>query len=70
MAARPGDEEDAALAAFCHREYARLVGALTLYCGDGDVAQELAQEALVRACERWSGYARCARRVRGCIGWR
>lgn len=55
MADRPGGEDDAALAAFCHREYPRLVGALTLYCGDGHVAQELAQEALVRACERWSG---------------
>lgn len=55
MADRPGDEDDAALAAFCRREYARLVGALTLYCGDAHVAQELAQEALVRACERWSG---------------
>lgn len=44
---------DAALAAFCRREYPRLVGALTLYCDDGGVAEELAQEALVRACERW-----------------
>jgi RNA polymerase sigma factor (sigma-70 family) len=44
----PGD-----LVAFCHVEYPRLVGALSLYCGDRDVAEELAQEALVRACERW-----------------
>lgn len=47
------DDGDVALAAFCRREYARLVGALTLYCGDRHAAEELAQEALVRACERW-----------------
>ena len=42
------------LADFCSREYPRLVGTLTLYCGDRDVAQELAQEALARACLSWS----------------
>lgn len=41
------------LDAFCRREHARLVGALSLYCGDASVAEELAQEALERACERW-----------------
>ena len=40
-------------AAFCHREFPRLVGSLTLYCGDPDVAEECAQEALARACQRW-----------------
>ena len=34
-------------------EYPRLVGALDLYCGDLGVAEELAQEALSRAWERW-----------------
>lgn len=48
-----GEGGDGALAVFCRGEYPRLVGALTLYCGDGHVAEELAQEALVRACERW-----------------
>lgn len=43
-----------ALAAFCEREHPRLVGALSLYCGDAAVAQELAQEALLVACRRWS----------------
>lgn len=42
------------LDAFCRREHPRLVGALSLYCGDPSVAEELAQEALERACERWS----------------
>ena len=32
----------------------RLVGSLTLYCGDRLLAEELAQEALARAIERWS----------------
>lgn len=42
------------LEAFCEREHPRLVGALSLYCGDRLVAEELAQDALGRACERWS----------------
>lgn len=42
-----------AMAAFCYREHARLVGALTLFVGERDVAEELAQDALVRACQRW-----------------
>lgn len=39
------DEE---LADFCRAEYRRLVGVLSLYCGDREVAEELAQDALVR----------------------
>lgn len=41
------------MAEFCRSEYARLVGSLGLYCGDRDVAQELAHEALMRACRDW-----------------
>lgn len=41
------------LEAFCHAEYAPLVGLLGLYCGDGHVAEELTQEALARACRDW-----------------
>lgn len=44
----------AELEAFCAREYPRLVGALSLHCGDSVVAEELAQEALARACDHWS----------------
>lgn len=40
-------------AAFCAAEYPRLVGALGLYVGDRAIAEELAQEALLRACQRW-----------------
>ena len=32
---------------------ARLVGSLTLYCGDPGVAEELAQDALIRVWDRW-----------------
>ena len=41
-------------AAFCDRVSGRLVGSLTLYCGDRHIAEELAQEALARAWERWA----------------
>ncbi len=42
------------LAVFCTEEHPRLVGAMTLYTGDRLLAEEIAQEALVRVCERWS----------------
>lgn len=42
-----------ALVLFCRREHPRLVGALTLYCGDRVVAEEIAQDALATVCERW-----------------
>lgn len=37
----------------CAREYPRLVRLLTLYCSDRDVALDLAQETMVRACMHW-----------------
>jgi RNA polymerase sigma factor (sigma-70 family) len=46
--------EGAGLREFCAVEYPRLLGSLTLYCGDRAVAEELAQEALARACISWS----------------
>jgi RNA polymerase sigma factor (sigma-70 family) len=39
--------------AFCVEEHPRLVGSLSLYCGDRAVAEELAQDALARACRDW-----------------
>lgn len=39
---------------FCTEVRAPLVGALVLLCGDRGVAEELAQEALARAYQRWS----------------
>lgn len=38
---------------FCQREYPRLVGFLDLYVGDSHTAEDLAQEALLRAAQRW-----------------
>nr|MBA2600298.1 sigma-70 family RNA polymerase sigma factor [Actinomycetota bacterium] len=31
-----------------------MVGLLSLYCGDADVGEEMAQEAIVRVCRDWS----------------
>lgn len=42
------------LAAFCEVQRPRLVGMLGLHCGDADVAEELAHEAIAKACERWT----------------
>ena len=39
---------------FCRAEYSPLVRTMDLYCGNRFVAEELAQEALVRACSHWS----------------
>lgn len=47
-----GPGEDGRLV-FCRQMHPRLVGALALYCGRLDVAEELAQEALARALARW-----------------
>lgn len=52
-----GDEFDA----FCAREFPRLVGALALWCGDRDVAEEVAQEALARAYRDWGRVRRYER---------
>lgn len=45
---------DQELAAFCQAEHRRLVGALSLYCQDRQVAEELAQDALLRVVTNWS----------------
>lgn len=38
---------------FCEAQYPRLVGLVGAYCGDADLAEEIAQEALARACRDW-----------------
>jgi RNA polymerase sigma factor (sigma-70 family) len=48
------------LAAFCVSEYPRLVRALSLYCGSREEAEDAAQDALVRVCERWRTVATMA----------
>lgn len=40
--------------AFCSRQHPLLVGSLTLYTGDPDLARDLTQEALARACLHWA----------------
>lgn len=40
--------DEGAFAAFCHAQYARLVGALTLYTGDRELAHDLVQETYTR----------------------
>jgi RNA polymerase sigma-70 factor, ECF subfamily len=53
LAEASAGSDDADLAAFCAQLYPRLVGALGLYCGDVELAQELAQETLVRLWRNW-----------------
>jgi RNA polymerase sigma factor (sigma-70 family) len=48
-----GGRVDEELAAFCRAEYGRLVGALSLYCRDRHVAEELAQDTIVRVIGHW-----------------
>lgn len=48
------DQADTAAAVgFCTRMRPALVGTLSLYCGDADVAEELAQDTLARVWDRW-----------------
>ena len=42
------------MSGFCREEWPRLVGSLAFYTGDRDLAEELAQESLVRVVQRWS----------------
>lgn len=39
--------------AFCEREYPAIVGALSLWCGDRGLAEEVASEAFARAYRDW-----------------
>ena len=42
------------LTRFCREEWPRLVGSLALYTGDRDLAEELAQESLIRVVQHWT----------------
>lgn len=46
-------ETDPGLEQVCGREYPRLVGMLALHVGDVQVAEELAQDALLQLCRKW-----------------
>ena len=54
----PSVQPPEGLEAFCEANKARLVGLLTLQCGDPHVAEELAQETLVKVCVRWRSVER------------
>lgn len=47
------DGTEAELVALCADEYGRLVGSLRLFTNDAGIAQELAQDALLKLCEHW-----------------
>jgi RNA polymerase sigma factor (sigma-70 family) len=49
---------DDELAEFCHAEHRRLVGTLSLYCRDQHVAEELAQDVLIKVIGHWSSVRR------------
>lgn len=53
------------LEGFCESNKERLVGVLTLHCGDPHTAEELAQETLVKVCIRW----RSVERMRNPEAW-
>lgn len=50
---RGQEPDDVALVAFCEREHPRLVGALSLYLNNPSLAEEFAQEALIRVMDAW-----------------
>jgi RNA polymerase sigma factor (sigma-70 family) len=52
-----GSSDARDLDVFCRDLYPQLVGMIGLYCGDRDLAEEVAQEALARACRHWSRLA-------------
>lgn len=51
---------------FCVDAYPQLVAALTHHTGNQWLAEELAQEALIRACDRWDAHVS---RLESPIGW-
>lgn len=48
-----GRMHDGEFTALCEREFPRVVGALTLWCGDRAVAEEVTSEAFARAYRDW-----------------
>ena len=64
------DDDDRQLADFCASAYPQLVGALAHHTGDLLLAEELAQEALLRVCRKWSHVRSLASRGMGLPGGR
>lgn len=40
-------------AVFCREQHGRVVATIAVYCGDPALAEEVAQEALAKACQHW-----------------
>lgn len=53
------------LAAWCRSAYPRLVGLIDVYCGDLQVAEDVAQETLLKVCRDW----RRVRRMNSPTSW-
>lgn len=56
---------DGEFTAFCAAEYPRIAGALSLWCGDRAVAEEVTSEAFARAYRDWKR----VRRMEAPAGW-
>jgi RNA polymerase sigma-70 factor (sigma-E family) len=56
---------DPEMVRFVEAMHPRLVGGLSLYCGDRSAAEEIAQESLVRVWDRWSR----VRAMESASGW-
>lgn len=56
---------DDELERFCADAYPKLVGALAHHFGDRWLAEELAQEALVRVCDHWDRVRKLSSRSAG-----
>lgn len=61
----PGESLPDGLVAFCRAEHPRLVGAVGFLVGDVELAQDLAQEALLRVVQEWDN----VRRLESPGGW-
>lgn len=48
------ESADTDLTEFCKEAYPKLVGSLSLYCGQTQVAEDLSHEALARVCRDWA----------------
>ena len=61
----PASDSTAAVEAVFRMEFPRVVASLAHFTGDLDLAEELAQEALVDALRQWPRTARRRIRARG-----
>lgn len=48
---RPAPPED--FVVFCQEQHRRVVASMVVFCGDAALAEEIAQEALAKACQHW-----------------